>query len=132
MSRAWSSADGVYVGLWPSDNVTRISNENELNDVLRPYGLTLPAPTEADYSDAIQAHIDAAAQSRGYGDGYALASYASSTIQSWASEAAAFIGWRDSVWLYAYGELAKVQSGQRPKPTITGLIGELPAIAWPS
>jgi hypothetical protein len=37
--QAYSSALGSYVPEWPSDRVTRIASEAELNDVLAPYGL---------------------------------------------------------------------------------------------
>lgn len=150
-SRFWSSAAGAYVtelppGFYPSVQAavdadsdagvrqvaTRIASEAELNDVLRSYGLTLPAPTQADYSQAIQAHIDGVARSRNYADGVALASYTVSTIPAWAAEAQAFAAWRDAVWAYAYGELAKVMAGERAKPTIDVLIAELPAMVWPA
>lgn len=41
-SRAWSSAAGAYVAEYPTDRLTRIASEPELNEVLRPYGLVLP------------------------------------------------------------------------------------------
>jgi hypothetical protein len=91
-----------------------------------------PAPTEADYQAAIQLLIDQTAQSRQYADGVALAGYINSTVPTWTSEATAFIAWRDSVWLYAYGELAKVQAGQRPQPSVAQILSELPTIAWPA
>jgi uncharacterized membrane protein YgcG len=90
-----------------------------------------PPLTEANYADAIQSHVDSIAKSRGYRDGFALAGYVSSTITTWAAEAAAFIAWRDSVWVYVYQEFAKVQNGEREQPTIAGLIAELPTIQWP-
>ncbi len=130
-TRAWSSAHGGYVAEYQKDRLTPIATEAELSDVLRPHGLALPAPVESDYADAIQSKIDAAAKSRGYASGVALAGYASSTVPEWAAEAAAFIAWRDSVWLYAYRELAKVQSGQRQKPRVSEMTSELPAVAWP-
>ena len=132
MSRAWSSAIGAYVASYPEDRVTRIASEAELSDVLRAYGLTVPAPVEADYSSAIQTHVDATARARGYSDGYGLASYLASQVPQWAAEAIAFVAWRDAVWLYAYQELSKVQAGQRAQPAVTELIGELPAITWPA
>lgn len=89
-------------------------------------------PKQADYAAAIQAHVDGAARSRGYHDGFALAGYVTSTVPTWADEAAAFIAWRDAVWSYAYGELAKVQAGERAQPTILELVGELPGISWPT
>ena len=71
-------------------------------------------PTGDDYADAVQAHIDATANSRGYRDGVALVGYVNSTVPQWAAEAQAFIVWRDAVWAYTYQEFAKVQNGQRP------------------
>ncbi len=44
-SKAWSSAAGAYVTEWPSDRLTRILNESELNDVLSRYGLRGPLVT---------------------------------------------------------------------------------------
>ncbi len=130
-ARAWSSKAAAYVTEWPSTRQTRIISEQELSDVLRPYGLVGPYVGEGDFAAAIQSHVDATAKSKGYADGVALAGYSTSTIPSWAEEAAAFIAWRDQVWIYAYTELAKVQAGQREAPTIAGIIGELPSIVWP-
>lgn len=106
---------------------------------LRPWPRSAPAPhrrprappTLADYEAAIQAHVDATARAKSYADGTSLASYAASTVAAWANEAAAFIAWRDSVWVYVYGELAKVQSGQRAQPSVASFVAELPSISWP-
>lgn len=131
-SRAWSSAAGAYVTEWDLDRVTRIDTEQSLSDVLRPYGLLLPAPTQDDYASAVQAHIDGTARSKGYADGFSLASYVPSTVLTWQAEAKAFVTWRDAVWSYAYAQLAAVEAGSRPKPSISDLITELPAITWPA
>jgi hypothetical protein len=96
--------------------------------VVANFECVVPRPVT---EDDIQSHIDATARSRGYRDGFALAGYVSSTIQGWAEEATAFIAWRDAVWSHAYVELAKVQGGWRPQPTISELIAELPTIQWP-
>lgn len=90
-----------------------------------------PPPTADDYAAAIQSHVDATAKARGYADGVALAGYSTSTVPAWAAEAQAFIGWRDSVWLYAYLELSQVQSGQKPPQAIADFVGNLPTIDWP-
>jgi len=90
-----------------------------------------PPLTAEQFASAIQSHVDATAKARGYADGVALAGYSTSTIPAWAAEAAAFIAWRDAVWIYAYTELAKVQGGQREVPTVAELIEELPTIVWP-
>ncbi|MDI7923415.1 hypothetical protein [Ferirhizobium litorale] len=87
-------------------------------------------PTEADYAAAIQAHVDATAQSQQFNDGVTLASYVASTNPLWASQALAFVAWRDAVWAYVYAEMAKVLAGQRTQPTTAEIIAELPAISW--
>lgn len=88
-------------------------------------------PTLDDYRFAIQSHIDATAGQRSYDSGITCASYVGSTNPIWAAEAAAFTAWRDDVWTYAYAELAKVQNGQRPQPTVETILAELPALTWP-
>lgn len=129
-SRAWSSAVGAYVTDYDAGRLTRIDSADSLTDVLRVHGLPGPVATEADYFTAIQSHIDTTAQSRRYDSGISLATYTTSTIPTYAAEASAFVAWRDAVWLYANGELAKVQNGQR-LPTVSELISELPEIVWP-
>ncbi len=94
-----------------------------------------PLPSSArsieDYRRAIQVHIDVTAQSRGYDSGVSCASYLGSTNPAWAAEAATLIAWRDAVWTYAQGELAKVEAGERDRPTVKALVEELPAVDWP-
>lgn len=87
--------------------------------------------TVADYAAAIEAHIDTVAKGRAYSGAVSLASYLASTNPQWAAEAQAFVAWRGAVWIYAYAEMDKVLSAQRPQPTIPELIAELPAITWP-
>jgi hypothetical protein len=89
-----------------------------------------PAVSLADYQRAVEAHVVATAQTRGYYSDVSLASYLGSTNAAWAAEAAAFVAWRDDVWETTLAALAAWQSGG-DAPTIAGLIAELPAIAWP-
>jgi hypothetical protein len=88
-------------------------------------------PTASDYEDAIQAYVDAAARSKLFRDSVTLASYVASTNAQWATEAQAFVEWRDQVWAYAYQELARVLGGEREQPTVAEIIAELPLISWP-
>lgn len=90
------------------------------------------ASTMTAFQTAIQTHVDAAAVSRRYNDGNALAGYVASTNPDWAVEAQAFVAWRDQVWIYSYAELDKVMAGQREQPTEAEFIGELPVIEWPA
>lgn len=88
-------------------------------------------PTITDYENAIQNLVDSTAREKQFRDGVTLASYTASTKPKWAAEAQAFVAWRDNVWSYAYGELAKVQAGQRPQPTVEKFLDEIARIAWP-
>ncbi len=90
------------------------------------------ALTIIDYENAIQNLVDSTARERQFRDGVTLASYTASTKPKWAAEAQAFVAWRDNVWFYAYGELAKVQAGQRPQPTVGQFLDEIAPIAWPA
>jgi hypothetical protein len=83
------------------------------------------------YEEAIQAFVDAKPRERAFRDGVTLASYAASTHPAWQAEALAFIGWRDAVWGYAYGELAKVLAGERQRPSVEAFMAELPPLTWP-
>lgn len=89
-------------------------------------------PTVGDYQRAIQQMVDDTAVSKQFNDGVTLASYANSTIPAWADQASAFVAWRDQVWQYAYSELARVQAGQRPQPSVDDFLAELPVITWPA
>lgn len=96
-----------------------------------PAAYAPPAPeplTLNDYKDAVQAHLDAAAQSRLYTDGNSLATYTASTNEQWAAEAAAFVAWRDAVWQQVY---ALWDDPPDPLPTPAELIALLPEITWP-
>jgi len=87
-----------------------------------------PQASIEDYSAAVQAHLDAAAQSRLYTDGNSLATYTASTNQAWAAEAQAFVAWRDAVWAQVYGMWA---SPPDPVPTPAEVVAGLPVIEWP-
>ncbi|SDJ25129.1 hypothetical protein SAMN05428983_0824 [Agrobacterium fabrum] len=90
-----------------------------------------PIPTVIDYENAIQNLVDSTAREKQFRDGVTLASYTASTKPNWAAEAQAFVAWRDNVWFYAYGELAKVQAGQRQQPSVEEFLAEITPIEWP-
>ena len=92
-----------------------------------------PTPlTVADYTTAIDSHVEETARSKGYNSAAHLSGYATSTVPTWASEAAAFISWRDQVWLTAVEILRQVTDGEIEQPTIEDLIASLPVIDWPA
>jgi hypothetical protein len=99
-----------------------------------PFPPPEPDPVELieTYRKAVQAHIDATAQSKGYETGFALAGYVNSTVPQWKAEAEVFVAWRDQVWLFVFGLLAEVQAGTAPLPESSdALIAQLPTITWP-
>lgn len=91
----------------------------------------IPPPSATDYAEAIENHVDQTARAKAYSGAVSLASYVNSSIPTWQAEAATFVLWRDSVLAYAYEQMALVQAGQRPQPSVSDLIAELPAIQWP-
>ena len=82
------------------------------------------------YRDAVDQHIEAVARSRDYASSLHCVTYLHSTIEAWAAEAAAFVAWRDAVWVAVYAALDAWQAGGAA-PTIEGLIAALPAMEWP-
>ncbi|MBO9100009.1 MULTISPECIES: hypothetical protein [unclassified Rhizobium] len=91
-----------------------------------------PPPALQDYVDAITSMMDAKAKERRYDSGLSISTYVGSANPQWAAEAAAFVSWRDAVWAYCYSELDKVQSGERPQPTVDDFLAELPSLTWPA
>ena len=97
-----------------------------------------PTPEEiraaqiAAFRRAVQAYVDATAQSRDYDSGNSLASYTASTVEAWRAEAEAFVAWRDAVWSDVIERLAQVEAGDvEPPESPDALIASLPDIDWP-
>lgn len=112
--------------------VDAVTGEISIDEDFALEPANLPPLTVEDFRVAIQAHVDSTAQGRLYENGVSLASYVASGNPAWAAEAAAFVVWRDAVWLYAYAELARVEAEERVVPTVAELLAELPGIAWPA
>ncbi len=74
--------------------------------------------------------INKTARSKSYGDALACASYANSTVPQWATEAQAFIAWRDAVWVYCLTEFEKAKQGARDIVSAEEFLTELPLISW--
>ena len=117
-----SLSDGVQTGVWRP-----CADDAKIGDYFDQSILTVNE--KAEY---IQKHIDEVAQAKDFGDGFACASYASSTNELWAAQALAFIAWRDSVWVFSYTEFEKMENEERPVPSIEEFLTELPAMVWPN
>ena len=92
----------------------------------------VPEPlTIVDFSRAIDAHIEATAQSRQYNSAISLVSYVDDPNPEFDTEARVFRKWRSDVWVYTISELTKIDNGERSAPeTIESFIAELPVIQW--
>ena len=82
--------------------------------------------------DAVQAHLDAVAEARGYRDIATAVTYLNSSNTTWKADATAANAWRDAVWTYVLGLQAPIAAGTAPMPAAAALIAELPAMTWPS
>ena len=75
--------------------------------------------------------VDAAGPFQGAGYALALAAVEAGAHYVDLADGRAFVAWRDAVWVYVYGELAKFEAGERAQPTIESFIAELPTMEWP-
>lgn len=82
--------------------------------------------TVSTFESAVQNHLDTGAKTLGYDGVLSACSYVTSSNLKFSTEAQSFVLWRDSVWSYCYQELAMVQQGIRPLPTVAEIIYELP------
>lgn len=80
----------------------------------------------------VDTYVEATAQAKGYNGAAHCASYANSTVSNWASEAKAFIAWRDAVWLTVFEMMDDVMAGKRKAPAnVDEVVTSLPVIQWP-
>ena len=83
------------------------------------------------FKSKLQEAIDNKAMGKGYTNGFACATYVTSTNPQWAAEAQAFVAWRDICFDYGYDYLSKVQSGEIANPNLEDFLMEIPAMVWP-
>jgi hypothetical protein len=102
----------------------------------RPILQDPPPPTAeqiiAQYTAAVQKHLDSFAQTRGYDNIMSAATYATSTVPKFKAEGQYAVEARDATWAKCYEVLAAVEAGTRPMPTLDELLAELPVLKWPN
>ncbi len=76
-------------------------------------------------------YLDTVAKQRQYDSAISCASYSTSSVAQWKSEAEAFISWRDAVFTYTIEQVQLMQSGERSVPSFDDFKTELPEIVWP-
>ena len=89
-----------------------------------------PEEIVREYENAVQDHLDATAQSKGYDNTYTCLSYLASTDETWKQESNIFNAWRDAVWRKCHEILDAVTSGALQPPTVDELLDMLPEIEW--
>lgn len=102
----------------------------------RPILQDPPPPTieqiVAQYTAAVQKHLDDFARTRGYDGILSAATYATSQVQKFKDEGQYAVEARDATWAKCYEILAAVEAGSRPMPTLDELLAELPVLTWPN
>ena len=147
---AWAVVSDVR-GTWYDASHQPVEIHGVSDDVL---GLTRSAPPGAAYdlvgagwvlnvqrdaehvkqqlSALVQAHLDAAAQARGYDSIVSAVTYADEpAVPAFQAEGRAFRAWRSLVWARCYQLAAEVQAGTRAVPAPEALIALLPALVLP-
>ena len=87
-----------------------------------------PPPTAADYDAAMEAHLRAEREARGY-TLREPSDYAGSGVHRWAQDAADWIAHRDAVMLYAL-EVMNHYAATGEAPTLEEFRESLPRIEW--
>ena len=85
----------------------------------------------AQYTAAVQNHLDAFFQDRGYDGVLSAATYATSSVPKFKAEGQYAVEARDATWARCYEILAAVESGALPMPSQDELLAELPPLVWP-
>ena len=83
-----------------------------------------------DIQNAVQNLLDSKAKEKNYDNGFAIASYALSTNDTFRSEAGRFIAWRDAVWGKCYQILDAYKAGEIEMPSVENVIAVLPELEW--
>lgn len=112
------NVDGSWVQVWVVRDATAAEASAALSRI------------QSDYEAAIQGHLDATAQQRGYDSMLSACSYAAGSHPKFSVEGRDCIAWRSAVWEAAFKIMADVQAKNRPLPTIEEVIAELPPMVW--
>lgn len=102
----------------------------------RPVLVDPPPPTVeqivAQYTAAVQKHLDDFARTLVYDGIMSACTYATSTVPKFKAEGQYAVEARDATWVKCYEVLAAVEAGSRPMPTLEELLTELPVLTWPN
>lgn len=83
-------------------------------------------------ADAVQRHLDATVQARGYEFIHTCVTYADEpAVPRFQVEGQAARAWRSAVWAACYAALDSVLADERAPLTPEEMVAELPALVWP-
>jgi hypothetical protein len=82
------------------------------------------------FVSALESHYDQVAQVKQY-DNRLTCTLRAGYAGPFQVEGTSFAIWMDTCNAYGYTEMAKVVAGERPMPTVTEFIAELPEPPWP-
>lgn len=80
----------------------------------------------AEITVAVQKYLDSAVQVLNYDNGFACASYATSSEPKFRKEAESYILWRDKVWTKCYALLDEYEVGEIAMPSVEEVLSSLP------
>ena len=103
----------------------------EAAELQKPTPEELLAAAQQQFTDAIQARLDAFAKTRGYDGILSAATYATSTVPQFKAEGQYAVEARDLTWAKGYEIMGAVLAGQRPMPSIEEVFAVLPVLEWP-
>lgn len=128
---------------WP----TAQYSVGETYESLQWFSEDIPKPTEQEineqwplfqqslllkkYTLIIEAQILEVVKSYSYDSAVSMASYVTSTNQTWKNEAVAFVAWRDTVYQYAISVLTAAEQGGQV-PSLDDFISGIPEWTPPS
>ena len=126
-------ADGAHIPTDPANTEYQAYLE-WLAEGNTPLPVDPPTPEQivAQYTAAVQKHLDDFARTRGYDGIMSAATYATSTVPKFKAEGQYAVEARDATWAKCYEVLAAVEAGSRPMPTLDKLLAELPVLTWPN
>lgn len=118
----WCNENGCYI--------EEIEKDEEGNRQFQIKEVVIPEPTPEEQiqaiTNAVQIHLDKAVQALNYDNGFACASYATSSNPKFRAEAQSYVKWRDEVWARCYALLDDYQAGKIEMPTVNEVIAMLP------
>lgn len=122
--------DGAWIplplDLENADARRYVAWQAEGNEPEQPAALTLEQRAAALLA-GVDAHLNAAAQAKGYDNILSAAIRAALPTSAFHDEGVAFGTWMDAVYARCYQIMASVQAGETAEPTLEQLISMLPA-----